>query len=347
MAARPTNKEDVEQIVATDEVVKDAMPDGPVCPSIPGLIFDKILPPEAQQILSLINTGAELAAAALAQRTKVPPTEEEVKQEINSTFSSAVEKVTQTGTRLKDELGRRAEDIKASAWEAYYSTANSASLATRAVRDGIINIGTDLEDIDEVTMNAIEREFPGYKSIRECLAGGVEGSSVVESGTETANEQVSTPPPPNPAEVKANLQEDNAVPVESGADVSTEDPIEPEDRAAIELAKDKALAEQKKSMNDGTPLKIDLDAPLDLEKIARDRQESIGGVVVTPSIFLDGDVYHVVFPQFDTVISYFVDTGLKSGTTTKRKVLGLGLVTPPQYLLLPYEKSIQPAGEPE
>ena len=315
MAARPTNKEDLGQRVLSDEAVKDAMPDGPVCPTLPDVIFAQ-LPPEAQSILSLVNTGVT-AAIALSQRTKVPLSGDTIYLEVGQLFSDAAKQVTQTAERVAEEIKDGVEDAAAFAWEQVVAGANTVQQTALALEQGVIDIGKELKDIDDITMNAIEKEFPGFKSAIDCLKGEP-GSGPREGSIDAAKTQADTAAPANPAQIKAEAAVIHTKTVE---EISKETvPLNPIEQALVDEFQSITTTAQVAAIFAGAPLHIDQNAKIDKQKLARDRQENLGFQVVTPEIIIEGDVYYAVFDALENVIGYDIKTNLKVESITKEKL---------------------------
>lgn len=190
--------EDAQQQQITPEAIKELVPSEPVCPSIAGVVLDQF--PDLKTVIDVISQAGAAVDSALLVKAKLTetPTTGEKEKEAKSLLSTASEKITQTAERVAEEVEDQAEEIAAAAWDAWYATANSITRTTKAIQDGVINIGKAAENIDEITLNAIDAQFPGFKSAIDCLYGEP-GGSVREGGVENAKKQVKTPPPANPA----------------------------------------------------------------------------------------------------------------------------------------------------
>ena len=196
-AIRPENAEDVVQQVASDDAIAAAMPDVPPCPSIAGIIFEQF--PEIQEILDIVNTGIGAALAVFDTVSALDPTAQS--NQAKSGLSGAKEKAIRAVEKAAKEIKEEAEAVATAAYEAAKAEVTKLEEMIEAIGQGIIDIGTDLENIDEITLNAIEAQFPGFKNALECL-NGLAGSGAAMANGDGAKKQINTPPPDNPATEK-------------------------------------------------------------------------------------------------------------------------------------------------
>ena len=193
-AIRPENAEDVVQQVASDDAIAAAMPDVPPCPSIAGIIFEQF--PEIQEILDIVNTGIGAALAVFDTVSALDPTAQS--NQAKSGLSGAKEKAIRAVEKAAKEIKEEAEAVATAAYEAAKAEVTKLEEMIEAIGQGIIDIGTDLENIDEITLNAIEAQFPGFKNALECLNGLADSGAAMANG-DGAKKQINTPPPDNPA----------------------------------------------------------------------------------------------------------------------------------------------------
>jgi hypothetical protein len=205
--------EDAQQQQITPEAIKQAVPSEPVCPSIAGVVLDQF--PDLKTVIDVISQAGAAVDSALLVKAKLTetPTTGEKEKEAKSLLSTASEKITQTAQRVAQEVEDQAAEIAATARDAWYATANSITRTSKAIQEGAIDIGKAIEDIDEITLNAINAQFPGFKSAIDCLYGE-NGGSVREGGVENAKKQVNTPAPSNKAEAKTDVAEISPEPTE-------------------------------------------------------------------------------------------------------------------------------------
>ena len=194
-AIRPENTEDVVQRVASDDAIDAAMPGEKSCPSVPGVIFAEF--PEYGQLKSLIEAGVG-AASSLKARVLNPPDPEAAVNEAKDAVSDAATKVRRAAAKAAKDIKDGASRIAANAKQAALDELDKVGKLKEAIEQGVIDIGTDLENIDEITLNAMEAQFPGFKNALECLNGPAD-SGAAEANSKSADDQIVTPPPANPA----------------------------------------------------------------------------------------------------------------------------------------------------
>jgi|DEB0MinimDraft_6_1074348.scaffolds.fasta_scaffold00358_5 hypothetical protein len=209
----PQNAEDVRPPLLSEGAIQAAVPSEQVCPNVADIIFAEF--PELTEVLDIIKQAGALVDPLIALKARLlePPDPEASENEIKSLLTTAGEKITQTAERVAQEVKDQAAEIAATAWDAWYATANSITRTTQAIEEGVINIENDIQNIDVITLNAIDAQFPGFKSAIDCLYGE-DGGSVREGGVENAKEQVNTPAPSNKAEAKTNVAEISPEPTE-------------------------------------------------------------------------------------------------------------------------------------
>lgn len=191
------NQEDVEQPAVDEGVAREAasLPE-PVCPSIPGVILPEF--PDLQVLTDVIQTGFGAARSVFNQFTKDPTA---LANEVKDAFANTSKQVSQAGDRIVEELGDAAEFIAAEARQAALDELSKANTVIQAIRQGAIDLQTDVENLDDITINAMSAQFPGFKNALDCLKGAP-GSSVASASGDAAKEQAKTPAPENPATTK-------------------------------------------------------------------------------------------------------------------------------------------------
>ena len=197
---RPENAEDVVQQIATDDAIAAAVPTELVCPSI-DIVFPEF--PDFTELRSLMESGVG-AAQALKARVLTPPDPEAAVNEAKDAVSDEKTKLARAVGKAAADLKEGANAAKAKAEELILAELGRANTAIRAIGQGIIDIGTDLENIDQLTIDAIGAQFPGYKNPVECLFGPADSGAAV-ANSQDAKEQITTPVPDNPAKVKSDV----------------------------------------------------------------------------------------------------------------------------------------------
>jgi hypothetical protein len=220
-AIEPENQEDVQQRVASDEAISDAVSGEKSCPSVPGVIFKDY--PEYGQLKSLMEAGIG-AAASLKDRVLNPPDPEAAVNEAKDAVSDAATQESRAAAKAAKDIKDGAALIAANAKQAALDELDKVDKLIEAIGQGVIDIGTDLQNIDEITLNAMAVQFPGFKDARECLNGPAD-SGAAEANSQSAQEQITTPVPPNPASKKTEVVEtspaDPIRSIQAGEEAST------------------------------------------------------------------------------------------------------------------------------
>ena len=200
-AIRPENAEGVVQRVASDDAIDAAVSGEKSCPSVPGVIFAEF--PEYGQLKSLMESGIG-AAQALKARVLTPPDPEAAVNEAKDAVSDLETKVARAASKAAKDIKDGASQIATNAKQAALDELDKVGKLIEAIGQGVIDIGTDLENIDEITLNAMAVQFPGFKDALECLNGPADSGAAV-ANSQSAQEQITTPVPDNPAKVKSDV----------------------------------------------------------------------------------------------------------------------------------------------
>jgi hypothetical protein len=172
-----------------------------VCPSVADVVFEEF--PDLQVLSDVISSGLGAAqSVGASQLTKDPNA---LSNEARNAFSDLATKAQQTAERVAEELKDAAEQIATEAKQAVIDEMDKVQQVIEGIEQNIIDVGTDLQNLDQIALNAMAAEFPGFKDAIECLKGGPEGSSNREASGDGAKEQINTPVPPNPAKVKSDV----------------------------------------------------------------------------------------------------------------------------------------------
>lgn len=198
---RPENAEDVVQRTASDAAIDAAVSGEKSCPSVPGVIFAEF--PEYGQLKSLMEAGVG-AASSLKARVLTPPDPEAAVNEAKDAVSDAATKVRRAAAKAAKDIKDGAAQIATNAKQAALDELDKVDKLIEAIGQGVIDIGTDLQNIDEITLNAMAVQFPGFKDARECLNGPADSGAAV-ANSKSADDQIVTPVPDNPAKVKSDV----------------------------------------------------------------------------------------------------------------------------------------------
>ena len=167
----------------------------PPCPDIAGVILEQF--PDIKVVVDLLAVGIGAAEGIYAKTLTQDPTS--LTNQAKSAFTDAETKAKQAVINAARDLKKAAEEIAAEAKQAVLDELDKIGELYEAIAQGVLDIGTSIENLDETAIAAMEAQFPGFKSAIECLKGGPEGSPVREAAGDGAKAQITTPAPLNPA----------------------------------------------------------------------------------------------------------------------------------------------------
>ncbi len=170
----------------------------PPCPDIAGVILKEF--PDIKVVVDLLAAGIGAAEGIYAKTLTQDPTS--LTDQAKSAFTDAETKAKQAVINAARDLKGAAEEIAAEAKQAVYDEIGKIGQLYEAIAQGVLDIGTAIENLDEAAIAAMETQFPGFKNTIECLKGGPEGSPVREAAGEGAKAQTTTPAPTSPAAKK-------------------------------------------------------------------------------------------------------------------------------------------------
>ena len=170
----------------------------PPCADIAGVILKEF--PDIKVVVDLLAAGIGAAEGIYAKTLTQDPTS--LTDQAKSAFTDAYTKTELAVINAARDLKGAAEEIAAEAKQAVYDEIGKIGQLYEAIAQGVLDIGTAIENLDEAAIAAMETQFPGFKNAIECLKGGPEGSPVREAAGEGAKAQTTTPAPTSPAAKK-------------------------------------------------------------------------------------------------------------------------------------------------
>lgn len=161
----PRSAADVQDDTASAAAIIEQFPDEPICPDIPGVIYDAV--PELEAFGEIIS-GAISNTTTLIERVTNPPKGTSITLEISSALSSASDKVEaaikEAGVAFKDQI-----DLEyAKTRDLFIQESSPLVQAVDAVSSGLITLRQNIYDLPA---DIVEGAWPGFKKAVVCLVG--------------------------------------------------------------------------------------------------------------------------------------------------------------------------------
>jgi len=194
----PENVEDLVESPINPDVLADAMPSEPVCPSIPGLTFPELPDPAAlgKLIGDKLDSAADAIsesfedlqakAAKLEERIKNPPSPTDLMNEVANQVSSAADKAAKALEKAAIDIKAQVSANLAAEWDKAAGAFTDLESAMAAASSGAVDLGSLGIDLSSLPGDVLSGVFAGFKNAAECLTG--EPGSAEEAFNKTAPE---------------------------------------------------------------------------------------------------------------------------------------------------------------